>query len=700
MPLFSSLCRVRAPALHGALLCAALLAGAAVVAAPVDDKRIKAAANDNADWLSHGRTYDEQRFSPLSAIDQATVKDLKLAWYFDLDTKRGQEATPLVVDGTMYVTSAWSKVFALDARTGKEKWRFDPQVAGDKAIDACCDVVNRGVAAWGRSVFVGTLDGRLIALDMISGKPLWSVQTTDPKKRYTITGAPRVIRGKVIIGNGGAEMGVRGYVSAYDAITGKMIWRFYTVPGNPQDGFENPLLERAAKTWHGEWWKYGGGGTVWDGMAYDPQLDILYVGVGNGSPWNHRIRSNGEGDNLFLSSILALKPDTGEYVWHFQSTPAESWDYTATQPLMLADLTIHGQPRKVVMQAPKNGYFYVLDRVTGEFIAANNYVNVTWTTGLDPKTGRPAMIPEARYLREPAMVAPGPVGAHNWYPMSYSPLTGLVYLAALESASYYKHDDKFEFRDRTWNTGLSTTRDPANEKTVADAAKSSHGAFLIAWDPVKQQEAWRVAYPRAGNGGTLSTGGKLVFQGSVDGYLNAYAADTGAKLWSYDAQNAIMGGPITFQLDGEQYIATLAGLGGVAMGGALAGGGQQRSEYGRVVAFKIGGKAELPSLQPKVTRVIPDLRRANATGDVEAGQRHYDRVCSACHGASVRSVTSVPDLRYSPAIADAATFKSLVLDGVRAEKGMVGFASVLTPADAEALRAYLVHMALASDEAR
>jgi quinohemoprotein ethanol dehydrogenase len=697
---FRPLYRVRMLALECALLAGTLLASAGVCAAPVDAKRIGAAADNRADWLTHGRTYDEQRFSPLAAIDQGNVKDLKLAWYFDLDTKRGQEATPLVVDGTMYVTSAWSKVFALDARTGKEKWRFDPQVAGDKAIDACCDVVNRGVAAWGRSVFVGTLDGRLIALDMSSGKTLWSVQTTDPKKRYTITGAPRVIKGKVIVGNGGGEMGVRGYVSAYDAITGKMLWRFYTVPGNPQDGFENPLMERAAKTWAGEWWKYGGGGTVWDSMAYDPQLDILYLGVGNGSPWNHRIRSNGEGDNLFLSSILALKPDTGEYVWHFQSTPAESWDYTATQHIVLADLTIDGRPRKVAMQAPKNGFFYVLDRVTGEFISGRNYVNVTWTSGLDPKTGRPAMIPEARYLREPAMVAPGPVGAHNWYPMSYSPLTGLVYIPALESASYYKHDDKFEFRDRTWNTGLSATRDPANAQTVTAAAKSSSGSSLIAWDPVQQREAWRVAYPRAGNGGTLSTGGKLVFQGSVDGHLNAYAADSGAKLWSYDTQNAIMGGPMTFELDGEQHIATLAGIGGVAMAGALGGGGQKRSEFGRVVAFKLGGKAQLPAIEETVTRVIPDLRRANATGDAEAGQRHYDRVCAACHGASARSATSVPDLRYSATIADAATFKSIVIDGTRAEKGMVGFASVLTAADAEAVRAYLVHMALASAEAR
>ncbi len=309
------------------------------LAGDVDTARLLAAPANNADWLTHGRTYDEQRFSPLAKIHQGNVNELKLAWFYDFDTTRGQEATPLVIDGVMYVTSAWSKVFALDARTGRELWRFDPKVEGAKAIDACCDVVNRGVAAWGNRVFVGTLDGRLIALDRATGKPAWSVQTTDPTKRYTITGAPRVIAGKVIIGNGGGEMGVRGYVSAYDANDGKMVWRFYTVPGNPKDGFESPALERAAKTWHGEWWKYGGGGTVWDSMAYDPQLDLLYIGVGNGSPWNHRIRSNGEGDNLYLSSIVALRPSTGEYVWHFQTTPAESWDFTATQHIILADLT-------------------------------------------------------------------------------------------------------------------------------------------------------------------------------------------------------------------------------------------------------------------------------------------------------------------------------------------------------------------------
>jgi PQQ-dependent dehydrogenase (methanol/ethanol family) len=681
--------------LRGAFAAAALTSSWIVSAADVDAARILGAANNNADWLTHGRTYDEQRFSPLAQLNQATVGDLKLAWFFDLDTTRGQEATPIVIDGTMYVTSAWSKVFALDARTGRELWRFDPQVAGAKAIDACCDVVNRGVAAWGDRVFFGTLDGRLIALDRATGKPAWSVQTTDPTKRYTITGAPRVIAGKVIIGNGGGEMGVRGYVSAYDAADGKMLWRFYTVPGNPKDGFESAALERAAKTWHGEWWKYGGGGTVWDSMAYDPQLDLLYIGVGNGSPWNHRIRSNGEGDNLYLSSIVALRAGTGEYVWHFQTTPAESWDFTATQHIILADLAIDGKTRKVLMQAPKNGFFYVIDRATGEFIHARNYVNVTWTTGLDAKTGRPAMIPEARYLREPAMVSPGPLGAHNWYPMSFSPQTKLAYIPALEASSYYKHDDAFQFRERTWNTGIAISRDPANAKSVADAAKSKGGPMLIAWDPVAQREVWRVNYQRAGNGGVLSTAGNLVFQGSVDGMFNAYAADSGARLWSYNVQNAILGGSSTFELDGEQYIAALTGIGGVAVAGGLGGGTQMRSKFGRVVAFKLGGKATLPELVPTVVRRPPDVRRANAQGDAQVGRRHYDRVCMACHGESARSVTAIPDLRYSNTIASRDEFKSIVIDGVRADKGMVGFASTLSAAEAEEIRAYLVSLAVA-----
>jgi quinohemoprotein ethanol dehydrogenase len=680
-----------------AAACACVLSAAPAIShasparsAPVDAARILGAAQNNADWLSHGRTYDERRYSPLAKINQGNVKDLQLAWWFDLDTKRGQEATPLVIDGVMYFTSAWSKAFAIDARTGKERWRFDPQVPGEKAIDACCDVVNRGLAAWGQNVYLGTLDGRLIALDRHTGAVVWSVQTTDPARRYTITGAPRVVKGKVIIGNGGGEMGVRGYVSAYDAASGALSWRFYTIPGNPADGFETPELERAAKTWSGEWWKYGGGGTVWDSMAYDPDLDLLYIGVGNGSPWNHRIRSNGQGDNLFLSSIVALKPDTGKYVWHFQSTPAETWDFTATQHIVLADLSVGGRTRKVLMQAPKNGFFYVVDRTNGEFIQARNYVNVTWTSGLDAKTGRPQPVPEARYEREPAMVAPGPVGAHNWYPMSFSELTRLVYIPALEASSYFKHDETFQFRDRTWNTGVSMFRGDANAKTVEAAAKSKAGPFLLAWDPIAQREVWRVSYDHSGNGGVLSTGGNLVFQGSVDGYLNAYAADTGKRLWAQNVQNAIMGGPVTYELDGEQYVAALAGFGGVALGGGLGAAGRQRSEFGRVVAFKLGGKAALPALAPTSTRTPPRLGRAEATGDPVAGQRRYDRICAACHGAGAKSTTAVPDLRYSQTIVDRTTFKAIVLDGARADKGMVGFASMLSESDAEAIRAYLV----------
>ncbi|HVF16646.1 MAG TPA: PQQ-dependent dehydrogenase, methanol/ethanol family [Steroidobacteraceae bacterium] len=686
----------RAGAVALASMISALVAGAVCAATPVDAKRILTADKNNTEWLNYGRTYDEQRFSPLTKINKDNIENLGLAWYFDLDTSRGQEATPVVVDGTMYVTSAWSKVFALDARSGKEKWRFDPQVAGAKAIDACCDVVNRGVAVWGNKVFFGTLDGRLIALDMATGKPAWSVQTTDPSKRYTITGAPRVINGKVIIGNGGGEMGVRGFVTAYDTETGKQVWRFYTVPGDPSQPFEQPELEMAAKTWSGQWWKYGGGGTVWDAMAYDPELGLLYIGVGNGSPWNHQIRSEGKGDNLFLSSVVALNADTGKYVWHFQSTPAESWDFTATQHIILADLTINGKKRKALMQAPKNGFFYVIDRTNGEFIQAKNYVNVTWTTGLDPKTGRPEMIPEARYLREPAMVSPGPLGAHNWYPMSFNPQTGFVYIPALETSSRYEHDPKFEFRDRSWNIGIKSTGAKANESTVSASAKSTGGANLIAWDPVNQREAWRVKYERGGNGGTLSTAANIVFQGSVDGYLNAYDATNGERLWSYPTQNAVMGGPSTFELDGEQYIATLAGIGGVAMTGGLGGGSGSRSEFGRVVTFKVGGKAQLPAIGSKVVRKGPDLTNANATGDAKKGEGHYEQICAVCHGASARSTTAVPDLRYSTAIADRAAFKSIVLDGSLAAKGMVSFSSLLKPEDAEAIRAYLVEQSKAS----
>ena len=399
----------------------------------VTDSSLAGADAQVDDWLSYGRTYAETRFSPLDQIDEGNVGELGLAWSYATGSTRGLEATPLVHDGVMVATGSWSTVFALDARTGRELWRFDPQVDGAVGARACCDVVNRGVALYADRVYVGALDGRLIALDARTGARVWEVQTTDPELPYTITGAPRVVKGKVIIGNGGAELGVRGYVSAFDADTGKQVWRTYTVPAAPSEKQESNALEEALKTWTGdEWWKVGGGGTAWDSMAYDPELRLLYIGTGNGSPWVRQIRSPDGGDNLYLSSILALNPDNGELVWHYQTTPGDNWDFTATQHMILADLVIDGQPRKVIMQAPKNGFFYVLDRQTGKLISAENYVEVTWASHVDKATGRPVEVIGQDYKEGLALVKPTAFGGHNWHPMSFNPKTGLVYIPAQE----------------------------------------------------------------------------------------------------------------------------------------------------------------------------------------------------------------------------------------------------------------------------
>jgi quinohemoprotein ethanol dehydrogenase len=679
---------------------------------PVDAARITAAAQTDApgDWLTHGRTYSEQRYSPLAEIAAGNVAELGLAWSFDLDTDRGQEATPLLVDGVLYFSTAWSKVFAVDARTGQEKWRFDPQVPPSHAVNACCDVVNRGVAAWGTSIFVGTLDGRLIALDRESGRELWSVATADPAKHYTITGAPRVVKGRVLIGNGGAEYGVRGYVSAYDAATGALVWRFYTVPGDPAQGFENAAMEMAAKTWAGEWWKYGGGGTVWDSMAYDPELDLLYVGVGNGSPWNHQIRSQGQGDNLFLSSIVALRPDTGEYVWHFQTTPGETWDYTATQHMILADLAIDGRTRKVILQAPKNGFFYVLDRATGEFISGRNFAPINWATGLDPKTGRPVEVEAARFRSGTSLVIPGPPGAHNWNPMSYHPGTGLVFIpatTATSTASLYAHDPAFQLRDVGWNTGLKVPPPPPTEDVVAgfQEARSRPPGTLLAWDPVQQREVWRVEHKVRGGSGLLSTGGGLVFQGTGDNRFHAFAAATGAELWSFDAGNAILGGPITYELDGVQYVVALAGRGGVlglaGGAGAPAGAATAVRPKGRLLCFALGAKGSLPVPQADVAAARRPLELANVTtpGDVARGRSQYGALCTACHGPDAVSSGTVPDLRFAPVLLDAARFRAIVVEGALRDRGMVGFAPAIGAGEAEDLRAYLVQRARESAQA-
>jgi quinohemoprotein ethanol dehydrogenase len=677
---------------------AAITANAQPAALSVDAARLLNADGDKNNWLTYGRTYSEQRFSPLDQIKIDNIDKLDLAWHADLDTERGQEATPIVVDGVMYVSTAWSKVFALDAATGRELWAYDPKVPGEWAVHACCDVVNRGVAVSDGKVFVGTLDGRLVALDSRTGKEVWSTLTIDQKFPYTITGAPRVVKGKVLIGNGGAELGVRGYIAAYDVATGRQAWRFYTVPGDPSKPFENPVLSKAAKTWFGEWWKFGGGGTVWDSMAYDPDLDLLYIGVGNGGPWNQQLRSQGKGDNLFLSSIVALRPDTGNYVWHYQTTPGDTWDFTATQHIILADIMIAGEPRKVLMQAPKNGFFYVLDRTNGTLISAEKYVEVNWATGIDKSTGRPIEAAEARYAKDPSkpfLSLPGPLGAHNWQPMSFSSRTGLVYIPALVTGFPYLADTSMTQNDpQAFNTGVrfSVAALPPDPKTRADI-KASMSGVLLAWDPVHQRVVWQVKHPNPWNGGVLSTASNLVFQGTQSGELVAYNAVDGTKLWSRATQSAVLAPPISYSVNGEQYIAVIVGFGGsfALTAGEFAVGKFPKINRPRLLAFKVGGKDALPAAKESaISALTSPPARIGDDKLVAEGKEDYHRYCGSCHGVGVVSGGVLPDLRYSAAISDRDFFNSVVRDGILKTRGMAPFGTALSERQTEAIRAYVI----------
>jgi len=668
----------------------------AVSPAQVDGKRILNANSEPGNWMSHGRTYDEQRYSPLKSVNTANAADLGLAWSYDLNTKRGIEATSIVVDGVMYTTSAWSIVHALDARDGRLLWTYDPKVAKNKARHGCCDIVNRGVAVWQGKVFLGAFDGRLIALDANDGSVVWEVATVDAEKPYTITGAPRVVKGKVLIGNGGAEYGVRGFVSAYDVNDGSLVWRFYTVPGNPADGFENDTMKMAADTWNGEWWTIGGGGTVWDSMAYDAELDLLYIGVGNGTPWNQMIRSPGGGDNLFLSSIVAIKPDSGEYVWHYQTTPGETWDYTATQHIILADLELDGKTRKVLMQAPKNGFFYVIDRASGELLSAENFINITWASHVDMKTGRPVEIAGARYKKETALIFPSYLGGHNWHPMSFSQDTGLVYIPVLDFPAAYAQDPNFKYRPEAANLGtdgvIGSLPDSHAERTAMAALMQGR---LLAWDPVKQEEAWRVEHKGPWNGGVLTTAGGLLFQGTASGTLVAYRADNGAPLWEFATQTGVVAPPMTYEIDGEQYVSINVGWGGAF---ALVFGEFVQSEslpnVSRVLTFKLGAKKQLPDVEwaPAVSFDPPE---SNASAEeLASGMRLYQDTCMGCHGLNAVSGLLIPDLRGSGLLHDSKTWQSVAWDGALAGRGMPAMKDVLNgPEEVELVRQYVIQQA-------
>jgi quinohemoprotein ethanol dehydrogenase len=659
------------------------------------DMLLKAAANTD-NWISYGRTYDEQRFSPADKINAETVKTLGLSWFADLDTNRGQEATPIVIDGKIYITTAWSKVKAFDGITGKLLWEYDPKVPGETGVKACCDTVNRGVAPWGDRLYLGTLDGRLVALDRTTGKEVWSKVTVDQSKPYTITGAPRIIDGKVIIGNGGAEMGVRGYVTAYDANDGKELWRFYTVPDKP-GGNDTKHLKAAEASWKGEYWKQGGGGTVWDAMAYDPELDLLYIGVGNGSPWNQAIRSPGGGDNLYLSSIVALRPKTGEYVWHYQTTPGETWDYTATQHIMLADLNIEGKARKVLMQAPKNGFFYVLDRATGKLISANNYVPVNWAKGIDKVTGRPIENPEARYDKtgKMALVTPGPLGGHNWHPMAFDPKSGLVYIPAQETMFPFLTEANWK-PSKGFNVGLDFVSGsmPADKAMRAQAAAVTKGA-LIAWDPVAQKEVWRVQHQGPWNGGMLATAGGLVFQGNAAGEFAAYSTANGKKLWSFAAQTGVVAPAATYTIKGEQYVAVLAGWGGAfpISAGILQDKSGPVKNISRLLVFKLGGKTALPSL-PALNDMPLDPPAFKADlKTAAAGGALFARYCGVCHGDAAVGGSVLPDLRRSATLNNAKSWADIVHGGALKANGMVGWSDVMSAEQSESVRQFVIKRA-------
>jgi quinohemoprotein ethanol dehydrogenase len=574
---------VRKVAVLGVLGCGLLACLAHAQTPVVDDAALRNGGAAAGEWLTNGLNLAETRYSPLKQITTEDVDRLGLGWSYELRSSGGgQLATPLVWNGTIYGITTWSIVYAVDARTGKERWRWDPEV-NQAAVRprVCCGVVNKGIALYKNMVIAPIIDGRLEALDAETGKILWETRVAFPQDAYTLTMAPRIAKGKIIIGASGGEYAVRGFFDAYDAMTGRRLWRFYTVPGDPKKPFENPALKKAAATWSGEWWKQGGGATVWDGMAYDPDLDLIYVGTGNGAPWPEPTRSPGEKekkDNLYVCSILAVRPDTGELAWYFQPVPGDSWDYDSVQQLTLANLVIDGKPRKVIMQASKNGFFYVLDRITGAFISGQPYARVNWAKGLDPVTGRPIVNPEAEYGREPVELWPGPVGAHASSTMSFNPNTGLVYFTAtIDGASNYAANPDFTYAPGKHNEGLSRGTIATGPKPAAVGPPAVNGqrAVLLAWDPVTQTERWRAPVGGARFGGTITTAGNLVFQVVPDGRLIAYNAESGKKLLEIQSETTGgMGPPITYLIDGKQYVSFMGGAGVVPGNPAPAPGGR------------------------------------------------------------------------------------------------------------------------------
>lgn len=634
--------------------------------ADVDDGTLANEA-DGTDWGAYGRTFSEQRFSPLDQINKGNVKQLGLAWDLELPDVWNVSSAPVEVDGVIYIAVGFSVIYAVDAVTGKELWHFDPKIDPLKKRMAWGI---RGLAFWKGKVICGAQDGRLFALDAKTGQKVWDVLTTEPGDNRYITGAPVVFDGKVIIGHGGADFGhVRGYVGTYDAETGKLLWRWYIVPGDPAKGFENKAMEMAAKTWTGEWWKYGGGGTAWNAMTYDPELNRVYIGTGNGGPWNAKLRSPGGGDNLFLCSVVALDANTGEYIWHYQTAPGESWDFNSTMDIVLATIPIDGKPRKVILHAPKNGFFYVLDRETGKLISAEKLGKVTWAKGIDMATGRPIEEPGIRYEDGEALMWPGSGGLHNWQPMSFSPDTGLTYIPAHELAGYYNDkgiDPKTYDMAKDGPMGIHAFYD--------DVPKSAGSSSLLAWDAATQKKAWEVPLSGATNGGVMSTHGGLVFQGQADGRFVARDDRSGAVLWSADMGVGTQAPPITYSVGGKQYVSVLAGWagGGMLMGSLSAQHGWVgRDHPRRLLTYVLGGTATLPPSPPPSQPVPLEGAEFKLDPALAAKGRELYQRCLICHGTAAVAGGFAPDLRASQIPLNHEAFTAVVHNGL--ERGMPPF---------------------------
>ena len=654
---------------------------------------------NRTEWLALGGDYLMQHYSPLNHINSTNVSDLGFAWAYDVKLEkgnvyRGLEATPIIVDGVLYTSGPWGFVYALDARSGKEIWRYVPDVEGAYGRRACCDVVNRGVAVWQGKVYVGTLDGFLVCLDAKTGNVVWRKDTfTDRTKAYTITGPPQVAGNIVMIGNSGGEYGVRGYITAYDLATGEQRWRFFIVPGKPENGYEHDEMEVAAKTWDpNSLWEVGGGGTSWGESAYDPNLNLLYVGTGNSTPYPIWLRSPSGGDNLYLASILAINPDNGKLIWHYQTTPGEIWDYTATMNIVLADIEIDGKSRKVLMQAPKNGFFYVLDRVTGELISAEKFSRVTWASHVDLKTGRPVVTQQGWYKDGPKLVAPFPGGAHNWQPMSFNPKTGLVYIPEHTVPVVYAELRNFSFKPDEDNTAVDYEQ-MFDYKKVIDQIQEKEDTLqmesLIAWNPISQKAKWKVT-DGAPDGGTLSTP-ELVFQGTRTGYLKIYNASTGEKLKEIFTGTGIMAAPATYSIDGVQYITVMAGYGGAPTAFYPADAAMFSYEnVGRILTFRLGG-ASTPLPPKRVDLATPKPPEFAVKEELAAaGSALYWTYCGPCHGGFGKGHSSNhPDLSKLTE-AKHKLFTEIVIDGILSDNGMASFSNSLTPDQVESIHHFVM----------